>query len=66
MKHVLLTQKNGNKVLLHEDNLGEGYLVQDGHTLCVLECKDRDGQHIRVGVTETPEEIHAMLLALGA
>ena len=65
MRHIAVTTKKDQKVLIHVDDLKEAYPTADNkHTVCVIRVSDRDRAETFLIVTETTGQIYDQLRKL--
>lgn len=62
MKHLKLTNKDDQTILVHVESLIEAFPAKDGeHSVCVLDIKKRDGDQTFLLVNETTDNIYAQM-----
>lgn len=63
MRHLVLTNKNKERIIIHEDTLKEAFPTNDGRaTVCVLDVQTQDKRpETFMVVNETTEEIERQL-----
>lgn len=65
MRHISVTTKKNQKVLIHVEDLKEAYPTADNkHTVCVIRVSDRDREETFLIVQETTAMIYEELKAL--
>lgn len=64
--HLILTDRKGGKIILHQDELKEAFgSNDDSYTVCVLGIKRKDGSDAFLLVEETLNEIEKQLRVMG-
>jgi len=62
MKHIVITTRRDERIIVHHDDLVEAFPATDRiHTICVIRVKDQSKEHTFLIVKESTEEIYAAL-----
>lgn len=64
MRHVVVHNKERKKILIHCEDLMQVFPAQEGHSICVVRTKRRDGDQTFLSVNETVDQIEDQLRRL--